>query len=156
MAEALFNRVGGKHFQAFSAGSRPAGRVNPFAIEQIATLGGDLPDCYSKSWLEFSKENAPAFDFVITVCDNAAGESCPALFGDCIRIHWGLPDPAEYTDTPEQARVAFAACFATLRWRIESLATMSLTQMSRDHIATAMCDLASIHHQNHIGQIGEN
>ncbi len=141
MAEAIFNSVGGKQFRAFSAGSRPTGKVNPFAIEQIATLGA-LPDYRSKSWLEYAKADAPAFDFVITVCDNAAGEACPTLFGKYIRIHWGLPDPAEYSDMPEQARQAFSTCFAALLSRIEALIAMPLNQMNKPEIAAAMRELA--------------
>ncbi|WP_167631605.1 arsenate reductase ArsC [Mariprofundus ferrooxydans] len=141
MAEAVFNCAGRGRFRAFSAGSKPVGRVNPFAIEQIKAAGMALPECRSKSWLEFAGDGAPQLDFVITVCDNAAGEICPAFSGDYTRIHWGLPDPADYSDEPERARIAFADCFATLKVRVESLHTHAEPAADKQQIAAIMQQL---------------
>lgn len=141
MAEALFNTVGQQKFQAFSAGSHPVGRVNPYALEQIKTLPLEISDYHSKSWLEFAQEGAPELDFVITVCNNAAQESCPAFPGNSIHINWALPDPAAVDDS-DAARVAFANVFGEFKSRIETLVAMPLEQHTLLKIATAMRALA--------------
>ena len=122
MAEALFNTVGGSHFHACSAGSKPTGRVNPLALEQLQQLERSaLHGVRSKSWLEFSLADAPAFDIVLTVCDNAAAEICPAFSGDWVRVHWGMPDPADCSIAIEEERASFSRCFEELKSRVESL-----------------------------------
>jgi arsenate reductase len=88
MAEGLLNKLGAGRFRAFSAGSHPTGKVNPFALERLQLEGIELPDARSKSWDEFAQADAPPLDFVITVCDNAAGEVCPAWPGQPITAHW--------------------------------------------------------------------
>lgn len=121
MAEALFNSVGVALFVAHSAGSKPVGRVNPLALEQIVELGC-LPGSYrSKSWLEFTRPDAPRFDVVLTVCANAQAETCPTFAGNYQHVHWGLPDPATVTEGFDAAHKAFATCFAELRARIRHL-----------------------------------
>lgn len=119
MAEALFNTVGAKYFQAWSAGSHPTGRVNPYALEKIAELGYRQEDVSSQSWLLYASPNAPEFDVVMTVCGNAAAEDCPVFPGNWKHIHWGLPDPASHMDAPSLAKAAFNSCFETLKERIE-------------------------------------
>ena len=121
MAEALFNSVGGTLFVAHSAGSKPVGRVNPLALEQIAELGSLPGDYSSKSWLEFTRANAPQFDVILTVCANAQAETCPTFGGDYQHVHWGLPDPAAVTQDTNTAQAAFAACFTELSARIRHL-----------------------------------
>lgn len=108
MAEALFNTLGQGRFKAFSAGSNPTGKVNPFAIEQVADLGYPTEVLRSKSWDEFTQANAPKMDIVITVCDNAAGEVCPIWPGSPISGHWGFEDPAAAEGSNEDKRAAFA------------------------------------------------
>lgn len=123
MAEALFNSLGSHYFKAWSAGSHPTGKVNPYALEKIAALGYAANDVSSQSWHEFEQEHAPNFDIVMTVCGNAAAEDCPVFQGDWSHVHWGLPDPANAEALPEVLRTEFAACFDILKQRIEYVVT---------------------------------
>lgn len=138
MAEALFNTVGSSLFRASSAGSRPTGRVNPLALEQIQTLEEDPGDYRSKSWREFVGPEALTFDIILTVCDNAAAENCPLFNGTPTRVHWGLPDPAAIHDDPMAARRAFTECFAKLKARIEGLVSQSDNEISPGNTLAAM------------------
>ncbi|PHS75702.1 MAG: phosphotyrosine protein phosphatase [Porticoccus sp.] len=140
MAEALFNTIGSTLFRAYSAGSKPTGRVNPLALEQIRTLADSAPETYrSKSWQEFIGTEAPVFDVILTVCDNAAAEDCPLLDGKIEHVHWGLPDPAAIHNDPAAARRAFTECFASLKKRIQSLlASPGDHHVSAKHLLTAM------------------
>lgn len=142
LAEALFNEIGGTVFHAWSAGSHPAGRVNPFALELLQQKGFDCSGFRSKSWEEFAGPDAPHMDFVVTVCGNAAAENCPNFSGDFQKIHWGLPDPAELTADPDAARQAFAQCFETLKARISSLMELPQDQLSQPALARQMRALA--------------
>ena len=119
MAESMLNALGGGRFRAFSAGSHPTGRVNPFAIEILARGGYPASGLRSKGWEEFSRKGAPAIDFVITVCDHAAAQACPVLAGRPVSAHWGIPDPAAVQGDDEEKRAAFAATLSTLRRRIQ-------------------------------------
>jgi arsenate reductase len=107
MAEALVTTMGAGRFRGFSAGSKPTGKVNPFAIEQVQQLGYPLGELRSKSWEEFAAPGAPHMDFIVTVCDNAAGEACPHWPGHPATAHWGFEDPAAAEGTDEQKRAAF-------------------------------------------------
>lgn len=139
MAEAILNSVGVGHFNAFSAGSKPVGRVNPLALEQITARGLPLLNYRSKSWDEFAGRG-PHLDLVLTVCDNAAGEHCPAFSGEWESVHWGLPDPAA---APErEMRAAFTACFDELTARVRALVALPLHNYARDDILRAMKALA--------------
>jgi arsenate reductase len=111
MTEALINTMGKDRFRAFSAGSHPTGQVNAFAIEQVAAIGYPTDNLRSKSWNEFAGPDAPSMDFVITVCDNAAGEMCPIWPGHPITAHWGFEDPATVTGDDEAKRYAFSNIF---------------------------------------------
>lgn len=122
MVEALFNTIAGQYFQAHSAGSRPTGKVNPFALEQISKLS--MPKDFtprSKSWDEFGRDDAPQFDFVITVCGNAAQEICPCFKGKPNHIHWGQPDPAAVEGGDDAKRLAFSNCFEIFKNQITQL-----------------------------------
>ncbi|WP_260292589.1 arsenate reductase ArsC [Sedimenticola hydrogenitrophicus] len=143
MAEAIFNHFGGGHFQAFSAGSRPTGKVNPLALERIREQGMSASDYRSKSWLEFTTEDSPPLDILLTVCDSAAAEVCPAFPGDSVHIHWGLPDPAAVTGDPGHARAAFKSCFETLRSRVETLVSLPLKKYGKQEVAHAMTRIAA-------------
>ncbi|MBN8736350.1 MAG: arsenate reductase ArsC [Xanthomonadales bacterium] len=119
MAEALLNVLGQGRFEAFSAGSHPAGRVQPLAAELATSLGYPAERLRSKSWDEFAKEGAPAMNFVITVCDNAAGETCPVWFGSPVTAHWGVPDPAGVVGDEATRRAAYRKAWLLLRKRID-------------------------------------
>jgi arsenate reductase (thioredoxin) len=133
LAEALLNYRGHGQFHAFSAGSQPAGRVNPFALQLLSESKFPTEHLRSKSWDEFAQPGAPQLDFVFTVCDNAAGEVCPIWPGQPMTAHWGIPDPAAVTGTDAQKRAAFMDAFRTLERRISlfvSLPTASLDRLS--------------------------
>jgi len=138
LAEALFNTMGAGRFQAFSAGSHPTGRVNPFAIEQVETLGYPVENLRSKSWDEFAAPGAPELDFVITVCDNAAGETCPLWPGQPVTAHWGFPDPAAVQGTDEEMRAAFAQTLHQIRNRVRLFLSLPLETLDRLGIESRM------------------
>lgn len=121
MAEALLGVLGDGRFHAYSAGSQPSGRVQPFAAELATALGYPADQLRSKGWDEFSTPDAPRMDFIITVCDNAAGEACPIWPGHPALAHWGVADPAAVTGSDDARRAAYRDAFATLRRRVELL-----------------------------------
>jgi len=132
LSEALLNKRAQGQFRAFSAGSHPAGRVNPYALALLQRTGHSTDGLRSKSWDEFAAPGAPELDFVFTVCDNAAGEVCPMWPGQPITAHWGIPDPAAVEGTDEQKRRAFDDAFRVLERRISlflSLPIRSLEQL---------------------------
>ncbi len=110
MAEALFNEAGNGRFRAYSAGSHPAGHVNPFALERCAALGYDTSKLRSKRWDEFATPDAPRMDFVLTVCDQAAGEVCPIWPGQPMTAHWGFADPAAFDGSDDEKRRSSTRC----------------------------------------------
>lgn len=118
LSEAILNRLGEGRFHAFSAGSKPVGRVNPGAHELLGRLQYPTDDLRSKSWDEFAGPDAPAMDCIITVCNNAAGETCPVWPGHPATEHWDIADPAGVGDTDEERRAAFETAYATLHERI--------------------------------------
>ena len=134
MAEALLNHMGKDRFRAYSAGSTPALSVQPLAIKLIADLGLNTSELRPKRWDEFAAPEAPQMDFIITVCDNVAGETCPVWAGHPALAHWGVPDPVTATGDESARRRAYTAAFATLRLRIELL--LSLQLQSLDRLAT--------------------
>lgn len=131
MGEALFNVLGAGRLRAYSAGSHPTGRVNPFAIEQLRALGYPVEDLRSKNWDEFAQPDAPVMDFVITVCDNAAGEVCPVWPGHPITAHWGFPDPAAIQGTDDEKRAAFARTLRQIRTRVQLLLALPVEALDR-------------------------
>lgn len=133
MAEAILKRLGAGKFRAYSAGSQPKGRLNPHAIQLLQSLGYETSGFRSKSWNEFARPGAPALDFVFTVCDNAAGETCPVWPGQPMTAHWGVPDPAEAKGSPAEIALAFKDAYRMLHQRIgvfTALPIRSLDQLS--------------------------
>jgi len=133
IAEAILGRSGAGKFRAYSAGSQPKGSVHPQTIALLESLGYDTSGLRSKSWNEFAQLGAPMLDFVFTVCDNAANETCPVWPGQPMTAHWGVPDPAAATGKEAEVRLAFADAFRMLSNRINifvSLPIRSLDQLS--------------------------
>jgi arsenate reductase len=126
MAEALFNVLGKGRFRAYSAGSHPNGTVNPFAIERCESLGYDVSQLRSKSWDEFATPDAPHLDFVITVCDQAAGEVCPIWPGKPMTAHWGFEDPAAFKGTDEEKRQVFSKVYRQILGRVSQFVNLPL------------------------------
>jgi arsenate reductase len=129
LAEAILNQKGRPTFTAYSAGSRPAGRVNPYAVKQLELAKLPISDLRSKSWDEFAKPGAPKMDFVFTVCDNAANEVCPVWPGQPVTAHWGVPDPAVAVGSTEQIERAFRDTFVTLDRRISLFLSLPLSSL---------------------------
>ena len=136
LGEALFNHLGAGRIRAFSAGSRPAGQVNPVALETLTKHGVPLPEARSKSWDEFAAPGAPAIDFIFTVCASAAGETCPIWPGHPTTAHWGIADPAHVE--PLTARhEAFELAYRQLETRIRAFVALPLAEMSVAEIKNA-------------------
>jgi arsenate reductase (thioredoxin) len=131
LAEGYLNAAGQGRFRAFSAGSHPGGRVNPFALELLQKNRIDTAGLRSKSWDEFARPGAPALDFVFTVCDNAAGEVCPLWPGQPISAHWGVNDPAAVEGTDELKRKAFFRTYTELSTRINLFVNLPLGKLDR-------------------------
>lgn len=142
LAEALFNALGGGRVRAWSAGSKPAGKVNPFALELLEAQGLDTANLRSKSWDEFAAPDAPALDLVVTVCGNAANETCPVWPGNFLRAHWGVDDPAAVAGGDEEKRAAFMKAYALLAERILTFLSLSFETMDRAEL------------QRHLDEIG--
>lgn len=143
LAEALFNHVPlcKGRFKAYSAGSFPTGRVNPFALELLAANGIETEGFRSKSWDEFAAPDAPTMDYVITVCDEAAGEQCPFWPGKPVTAHWGTPDPAGAGGSDDDKRRAFKEAFVTLRRRIELFASLPFDKLDQLTIKSQMAEI---------------
>jgi arsenate reductase len=131
IGEAILNKVGAGNFRAYSAGSQPKGQVNPNTIQLLQSLGYDTSGYRSKSWDEFAKAGEPKFDFVFTVCDNAAAEACPVWPGQPMTAHWGIPDPAEATGTPAEIALAFKEAYRLLNQRIGIFTALPLRSLDK-------------------------
>lgn len=135
LGEALINHLGGDRFQAFSAGSHPTGKVNANALATLERHGISTEGFSSQSWDEF---DGKGIDIAITVCDNAAGEVCPVYLNSVVRAHWGLPDPAHVTGSPEVVEAAFEATYAALEKRIHQLLALPVETMSKPELTEAL------------------
>lgn len=131
LAECLTNQMARGPFKAYSAGSQPAGAVNPYTLQLLDKWDIPRDGVRSKSWDEFSKPGAPELDFVITVCDQAAGETCPVWPGQPILAHWGAPDPAKATGTDEEILSQFAKVANLLRYRLDLFFSLPLSKIER-------------------------
>jgi arsenate reductase len=141
MAESILRAVGAGRFNAYSAGSQPAGRVNPFALELLAQSRLPTEGLRSKSWDEFAQSGAPPIDFIFTVCDNAAGEVCPVWPGQPMTAHWGIPDPAAVEGSDGDKRQAFAEASRTLANRIRAFVSLPLDKLDRSSLQRRLDDL---------------
>ncbi|MES2185009.1 MAG: arsenate reductase ArsC [Pseudomonadota bacterium] len=145
MAEALINTMGaaeaGGRFRAFSAGSHPSGVVNPLAIEKARAVGYPVEGLRSKSWDEFAAPGAPQMDFIVTVCDNAAGEVCPLWPGQPISAHWGFEDPAAVEGTEEDKRRAFDTVFRQIMARVRIFVHLPFATLDKAAIQREMRDI---------------
>jgi protein-tyrosine-phosphatase len=129
MAEAILNKIGSGNFSAYSAGSQPKGEPHPQTLALLSSLDYDTSQFRSKSWNEFTKPGAPTLDFVFTVCDNAAGETCPFWPGQPMTAHWGVPDPAAATGNPAEIALAFKDTYRMLHQRIAIFAALPLSSL---------------------------
>jgi arsenate reductase (thioredoxin) len=131
MAEAILNKVGAGKFRAYSAGSQPKGHLHSETIRLLQSLGYDPAHFGCKSWHEFAKPGAPSLDFVFTVCDNAAGETCPIWPGQPMTAHWGVPDPAEAKGTDAEIALAFKDAYRMLNQRIGIFTALPIRSLDR-------------------------
>ena len=129
LAEAILNREGIGKFRGFSAGSQPKGAVHPYALDLLRRLNHDTYPLRSKSWDELATPDAPHMDFVFTVCDQAAAETCPFWPGQPMSARWGLPDPAAATGTEAERRLAFSETYRMLRNRITIFVNLPMTSL---------------------------
>ncbi|MEX0922105.1 MAG: arsenate reductase ArsC [Rhodovibrionaceae bacterium] len=131
MAECVLNRLGNGRFQAYSAGSHPAGEINPYTLQLLKRFNFDTAALRSKSWDVFAAADAPKLDFVFTVCDNAAGEVCPIWPGQPMTAHWGFPDPAAFEGTPAETGVFFAEVFGQIQRRLEIFVSLPIASLDK-------------------------
>ena len=143
LGEVLFNTLGKGKFKAYSAGSKPAGKVNPGALEWLMTNGHSTEGLRSKSWDEFAAPGAPQFDFVFTVCDNAAGEVCPVWYGSPMIAHWGIPDPA-HVEGDEARRAAFNKAAEQLARRIQLFLSLPIEKLDKLALKEKLAEIGRI------------
>ena len=141
LAESILRKLGSDRFAVFSAGSHPKGAVNPFAIKVLERLEYPTEGLRSKSWAEFAQASAPKLDFVFTVCDDAAGESCPIWPGQPMTAHWGIPDPAAATGSDAEIALAFKDAYRMLNRRIELFLALPLNKLDRLVLAERLKDI---------------
>ena len=143
LAEGLMNDAGKGRFKAYSAGSHPTGVVNPFALETLREMRIPVDGLRSKSWDEFSKSGSAKLDFIFTVCDSAAGETCPFWPGQPMTAHWGVPDPAAFAGSDADKRVQFRATAITLRRRIDLMLALPLATLDAMATQRALKDIGA-------------
>lgn len=141
LAEAYLNAAGDRRFLAYSAGSHPTGKVNPFALELLQKNRISTEGLRSKSWDEFARPDAPPLHFVFTVCDNAAGEACPLWPGQPITAHWGVADPAAVQGSDDEKRKAFLAAFTQLSNRVRLFLSLSVEKLERAALKRQLQDI---------------
>ena len=144
IGEAVMNKLGAGRFRAYSAGSQPKGEVHPMALSVLNGMGYDTSGMYSKSWDEFSKPGAPEFDFIFTVCDNAAGETCPVWIGHPMTAHWGVEDPAVVSGLDIDKQRAFAQAARFLKNRILAFVNLPLASIDRLALETKLRQIGAM------------
>ena len=147
MAEAVLNRAGQGKFRAFSAGSQPKGQVHPYTLDLLKKLNYDIASMRSKNWKEFSGPDAPKLDFVFTVCDNAAQETCPVWPGQPMTAHWGVPDPAAATGNEAEVRLAFADALRMLTNRINLFVSLPLRSLDQLTLQRQLDSIGKMKHE---------
>ena len=141
IAECVMNRLGAGKFKAYSAGSRPSGRIHPYALDLLKRLNYDTSGLRSKSWEEFTRPDAPKLDFVFTVCDDAANEVCPVWPGQPMSAHWALPDPSRAEGTEAERRYAFADTHRMLYQRIGIFTNLPLKSLDKLSLQTRLDEI---------------
>ncbi len=141
LAESILRKDGAGHFRSFSAGSTPKGAVHPMALRVLAEADYPVDRMRSKSWQEFATPDAPVMDFVFTVCDNAAGESCPVWPGQPMTAHWGIEDPAAVEGTDLEQQAAFQTAFRYMKNRIGAFINLPLPSIDRLSLGTRLRDI---------------
>jgi arsenate reductase len=144
LAESILRKDGHGRFRAFSAGSQPKGEVNPLALKVLRTLDYPADGMRSKSWEEFAAPDAPVMDFVFTVCDSAAGESCPIWPGRPMTAHWGIEDPAYAEGTELQKEAAFVTAFRYLKNRIAVFTNLPLSSIDQLSLGTKLREIGRL------------
>jgi arsenate reductase (thioredoxin) len=141
LAEAILNELGAPHFKAWSAGSLPKGEVHPMSLDLLRQLGHDIGGLRSKSWDEFAIPGAPEFDFIFTVCDNAANEACPIWLGHPASAHWGIPDPAAAAGSEAEKRLAFSEAHRKMKKRISAFITLPIASLDKTALKSSLDDI---------------
>jgi arsenate reductase len=144
LAESILKKDGAPHFMAYSAGSQPKGSVNPFALKVLESYGYPATGFRSKSWEEFSSPDAPLMDFIFTVCDNAAGESCPVWPGHPASAHWGIDDPADVGASDLEKEAAFVTAFKYMKNRISAFIALPLESLDRMSLMTGLAGIGNL------------
>jgi len=144
LAEALVNKLGRGRFRGYSAGSQPLPQPNPLAIETLVRHGHDVAGLRSKSWNEFAGPGAPQMDFVFTVCDNAAGESCPLWPGAPVSAHWGIPDPAAAVGDEAEKKAAFEVAYAAMHARVSRFVDLPFEALEAEALKQALQEIGQI------------
>jgi arsenate reductase (thioredoxin) len=144
LAEAILNKIGAGKFRAWSAGSQPRGAVHPYSLELLRQLGHDTGDLRSKSWDEFSMPGAPQFDFIFTVCGNAANETCPVWLGHPSTAHWGVPDPAAVEGTEAEKRLAFSEAYRQMKNRISAFIELPIASLDKTSVKSKLTEIGAM------------
>jgi arsenate reductase (thioredoxin) len=141
LAEAILNELGAPHFKAWSAGSQPKGEVHPYSLDLLRQLGHPVGSLRSKSWDEFAVPGAPEFDFIFTVCDNAANEACPIWLGHPASAHWGIPDPAAKEGSEAEKRLAFSEAYRQMKNRISAFIALPFASLDKIRLKSRLDDI---------------
>jgi protein-tyrosine-phosphatase len=141
MAEAILSKLGAGKFRAYSAGSQPKGQVHPETLQLLKGLDYDTSGFRSKSWNEFAKPGAPSLDFAFTLCDNAAGETCPVWPGQPMTAHWGIPDPAQANGAPAEIALAFKDAYRMLHQRIGVFTALPIRSLDRLSLQSRLAEI---------------
>lgn len=154
IAEAILNRISAGKFRAYSAGSQPKGQVNPRTIQLLRGLNYDTSAFRPKSWSEFARPGAPTLDFVFSVCDNAAGETCPVWPGQPMTAHWGVPDPAEATGSDAEIALAFKDAYRMLERHIGIFAAQPIKSLDQLTLQRRLRDIGRIEGVAMVAEVG--